>query len=354
MNDSPPAVLMRQEIFEQPDILSNLIGSATPTLETVAKRAERCAFAVLAARGSSDNASTYGKYLIESLARLTTALAAPSLFTLYQQPPRLGDALVIGVSQSGQSADVAEVVREARRQNAVTLAITNTPGSPLTEAAENVVLLNAGVERALAATKTVTAQCAVYALLTALLSGHGELRHDLTILGECARDVVAREGEIAELARQWLTAQQPTQRAAVIGRGYSYGAAQETALKLKETCFISAEPYSAADFMHGPLAMIEPGFPVLVLLNHDATLDTNVTFIERVVERGAHVIVFATAEAAPRLPRGITALSIESHASWLSPISFIIAGQLFAMHLSVAKGYDPDVSRGVTKVTVTI
>ena len=352
MNDSQPAALMRREIFEQPTILSHLIDSAGATLRTVAERASQCAFAVLAARGSSDNASTYGKYLLESLAGLPTALAAPSLFTLYRQPPRLAGALVIGVSQSGQSADVVEVLRQARQQGAITLAVTNTPDSPLTAAAEYVVLLNADVEQALAATKTVTAQCAVYALLASLLSRRNDLSHDLAALGDQVDRILAREADIAALAQGWL----PAKRAAVIGRGYSYGAAQETALKLKETCYISADPYSAADFMHGPLAMIERDYPVLAMLNHDATLDTTVAFVERVCDRGAKVVVFATAEAARSisLPHQVTTLPIASPSLWLAPIPFIVAGQLFAMHLSVARGYNPDVSRGLSKVTVTV
>jgi glucosamine--fructose-6-phosphate aminotransferase (isomerizing) len=262
----------------------------------------------------------------------------------------LNGALVVGVSQSGQSADVVEVLRQARDQGAVTLAVTNTADSPLTEVAEHVILLNAGLEKALAATKTVTAQCTVYALLAAALSQRDDLWRDLRGLGEQVGGVLAREVEIGALARNWLQAE----RAAVIGRGYSYGAAQETALKLKETCFISAEPYSAADFMHGPLAMIEPDYPVLALLNHDATLYTNLEFIERVARRGARVIVFGTPEAATRVQSGPIVLPLTSPAAWLSPIPFVVAGQVFAMHLSVAKGYNPDVSRGLSKVTVTI
>jgi glutamine---fructose-6-phosphate transaminase (isomerizing) len=350
MNDSPPAALMRHEIFEQPAVLDGLIATTGPTLKTVADRARACSFAVLAARGSSDNASTYGKYLLESLAGLPAALAAPSLFTLYHTPPRLAHALVVGVSQSGQAADVVEVLNQARRQGAVTLAITNTSDSPLTAAAEYVVLLNAGLERALAATKTVTAQCAVYALLAAYMSRRADLLSDLACLGGSVAAVLARDNEVAGLVRDWKS----IERAAVIGRGFNYGAAQETALKLKETCYISAEPYSAADFMHGPLAMIEPGYPVLALLNDDAALDTSLAFVDQVSRRGARVISFATPGATLRLPPAATVLPVDSPSALLAPIPLIVAGQLFAMHLSVSRGNNPDVSRGLNKVTVTL
>ena len=350
MNDNAPAALMRHEIFEQPAVLSKLVDTATPTLNVVAERARHCAFAVLAARGSSDNASTYGKYLLEGVAGLATALAAPSLFTLYHMPPRLDTALVIGVSQSGQSADVVEVLQQARHQGAVTLAVTNTPGSPLTAAAEYVVLLNAGVEQALAATKTVTAQCGIYALLAGLLSRNADLRDGMLRLGQSVEQVLSLEQTVAALAQAWMT----TERAAVIGRGFCYGASQETALKLKETCYISAEPYSAADFMHGPFAMIESNYPVLMLLNHDATLATNLAFMQQARSRGASLTVFATPDAAAQLPSGTTVLEVSSPVSVLSPIPFIVAGQLFSMHLSISKGFNPDISRGLNKVTVTI
>jgi glutamine---fructose-6-phosphate transaminase (isomerizing) len=349
MTDSQPAVLMRQEIFEQPTVLANLIADAEVTLRSVAERACRCSLAVLAARGSSDNASTYGKYLLEGVTGLPTALAAPSLFTLYHTPPRLKDALVIGVSQSGEAADVVEVLQHARREGAVTLAVTNTTGSPLTSAAEYVVLLHAGLERALAATKTVTAQCAVYAVLAAMMSQNAELNQQLPELSSSIAGVIACEDDIAALAQTWID----VERSAVIGRGYCYGAAQETALKLKETCYMSAEPYSAADFMHGPLAMVEENYPMLMLLNADATQVTGLALLEKVRQRGAKVICLAATGVEYAQAAGVASLLIPSPSALLSPISFIVAGQLFALHLSVARGNNPDVSRGLKKVTVT-
>ena len=350
MTTRQPATLMRHEISEQPDALAKLVRTARPILAEVARRARSCQFSVLAARGSSDNASTYGRYLLEGVARMPTALAAPSLYTLYNTPPRLSNALVIGVSQSGQSADVVHVLHEAREQGAATLAITNTADSPLAAAAEHVVLLDVGLERALAETKTVTAQCLVYAMLVQEMSGSTELHRGIDQIDRHTQYVLDHEDQLASLAHTWITAD----RAAVIGRGYTYGAAQETALKLKETCYISAEPYSAADFQHGPLAIIESGFPLLVILNQDAALGTTLDLVRRADSRGARVIGFTSA---PIPDCGIdqhALFTLDNPAPLISTVPFIVAGQLFAMHLSIARGYDPDISRGLNKVTVTI
>ena len=348
---APAGSVMRHEIHEQPDVLARLLSGADAVVEAVAIEARSCDLAVLAARGSSDNASTYGKYLIESLVGLPAALAAPSLFTLYQAPPRIGHTLTVGVSQSGEAADVAEVIAEARRQGAVTLGVTNMPGSLLARTAEHVVLLNAGVEKALAATKTVTAQCLVYAMLALRMSKPSRVTQPARLddVPRQAASVLAQEADIRDQASRWLDAR----RVAVIGRGYAYGAAQELALKLKETSFINAEPYSSADFMHGPLAIIEPGYSVLALLNHDATLEMNLALVEELVRRGADVWVVATRQAAERAPAGARVLSVDAPNHLFSPISFIVAGQLFALHLSLSRGYNPDLSRGVSKVTVT-
>jgi glucosamine--fructose-6-phosphate aminotransferase (isomerizing) len=354
-----PGSVMRSEILEQPAVLARLLSGAAPVVEEVARSVPGCDLAVLAARGSSDNASTYGKYLLESFAGLPTALAAPSLFTLYELPPRLGRALTIGVSQSGQAADVAGVLAEARRQGAPTLAITNTADSLLTRTAERVLLLEAGVEKALAATKTVTAQCLAYALLAqraalperrAALDDCGLHPRALEALPGDVAAALALDGEIDARALAWAGAS----RVIVIGRGFAYGAAQETALKLKETCYINAEPYSAADFQHGPLALIEPGYAVLALLNHDRTLDTTLALAEQVRQRGADVLAVATAGAAARLPAGLPALVVPSASAALSPISFVAVGQLLALRLSLRRGHNPDVSRGLNKVTVTL
>ncbi|PJF47457.1 MAG: SIS domain-containing protein [Chloroflexi bacterium] len=346
-----PGAHMRAEIFEQPEALARLLERASAVLSPVARAARNCAFAVLAARGSSDNASIYGKYLLEGQARIPTALAAPSLFTLYDTPPRLAGALVVGVSQSGAAADVIAVLEAGQRQGALTLAITNTPGSPITAAAEHVLLLDVGPERALAATKTVTAQCAAYAGLVAAMQDNAALKQHLHHLPHYVRNALSRE----PLLTAWVPSLFKEKRLAVIGRGYAYGAAHEIALKLKETCFISAHAYSAADFLHGPLALIEPGYPVIILLNHDETQATTIQVIARILERGGRIFCLATSPAAAALPAHprLNALVVDAPSSLLSPIAFIAVGQLLALNLSLQLGHNPDQSRGVSKVTVT-
>lgn len=351
---SAPGAYMRAEIFEQPDALTRFLARADAVLPPIAHAARHCGFAVLAARGSSDNASIYGKYLLEGQARIPTALAAPSLYTLYGTPPRLAGALVVGVSQSGAAADVIAVLEAGRRQGALTLAITNTPDSPITRAAEHVLLLDAGVEQALAATKTVTAQCTAYAALIANMPDHDALKRQLLGLPDHVHAVLALESQIAEQIEAFIH----DTRIVVIGRGYTYGAAHEIALKLKETCFIGAHAYSAADFLHGPLAMIEPGYPAIVLLNHDETLEMTLQVTRRILQRGGRVLCLATQPAIAAMSElagdpALTTLAVGAPPSLLSPIAFIVAGQLFALHLSVRLGHNPDVSRGLAKVTVT-
>ena len=351
-----PAAHMRAEIFEQPETLAQLIDNAQAVLASVTHAAKNCTVVVLAARGSSDNASTYGKYLLESLCGLPTSLAAPSLYTLYHKPPRLKDALVIGVSQSGAAADVIAVLDEGRKQGAVTLAITNTASSPMTQAAQHVLLLDAGLERALAATKTVTGQCAAYALLASAISNNVALASQIKQLPTLVHDILARDADIAAVAQVYA----PVQALWVIARGYAYSAAEEIALKLKETCFIYAEAFSAADFLHGPLATIKSGDDMLVLLSEDETLPTTIQFVERVLTRGARVMLVAPETVLTHAEvkalsnaQGVVMLSLPNMPALIGNIGFIVAGQLFAMHLSLAKGHNPDVSRGVTKVTVT-
>lgn len=353
--EAPPGAFMRAEILEQPHTLAQLITQPPSAIAALTPKARAAQFAMLAARGSSDNASTFGKYLLESLVGIPTALAAPSLFTLYRRPPRLQGGWVIGVSQSGAAADVIAVLQEARSQGALTLAITNTEGSPITTAAEYAVLLGAGPERALAATKTVTAQCVAYALLTAAITEDAQLQRELHTVPESVRAVLAQAEAIEAAAYRW----RHVQRVVVIGRGYPYAAAQEIALKLKETCYIGAEAYSAADFLHGPLAMIEPGYPVLVLLNHDAAGSMTAEFIARVLACGGDVLCFATHQARALLegvPPGagqLTVIAFEVPSAVLSAVAFIVAGQWLALTLALLKGRNPDQSRSVTKVTIT-
>ena len=218
-------------------------------------------FVVIAARGSSDNAARYAQYLFGAHNRLPVCLATPSLFTFYDAAPSLAGALVIGVSQSGQSPDIVAVVESGRRQGALTLAITNRPGSPLGLAAEHTLPLLAGEERAVAATKTYTAQLCALAMLSAAVEGASLRWAELDRVPGLVEQAIALNAAVDEKVARYRYAE----HFVVVGRGFNYATAFEVALKMKETSYLVAEPYSPADLLHGPVAMIDRGFPVLLV-----------------------------------------------------------------------------------------
>src|SRR5262249_49835535 len=232
-------------------------GAVQRVAETIQQRDPRAI--VLVARGSSDNAAVYGRYLFEVCNRRLTSLAAPSGLTLYGSGPRLDDALVIGVSHSGRRGDVLSSVRAAREQGAATIAIVNDESSPLAETADTVLACLAGPELSIPATKTVTAQMTLLAMLSNALGDGG--MWGLGGLPEAMLCALGVRGGAADVARR-LTS---TTVAAVIGRGFAFPPALEIALKLKETSYTRAEPFSAADFLHGPVALIEPNFSALLI-----------------------------------------------------------------------------------------
>jgi len=297
------------------------------------------------ARGTSDNAARYAQYVWGARNRINVALTAPSLFSVYHAPPRLDGAQVVGISQSGESPDLVSVLEEARAQGRPTLAITNHPGSPLAEAADLCLELATGEEHAVAATKTYTAQLAAVAVLSAALNG------DDGGLDTVATDVEAVLGasdEIAEAASVFSG----TEGAAVLGRGFNHSAAFEWALKLQELAYVLAQPYSAADFVHGPLALVSEGFPIFAVTPSGAPHAVVHSLLERLRnELGSTLAVITNepetlelAEAPIRIPTG---------PEWLSPIVCAVAAQLFTYHLAIARGIDPDSPRTIKKVTRT-
>lgn len=341
---------LQQEIHEQPQVLAQLIDAEADRIDRIAKalRRRNYRYAVIAARGTSDNAATYGKYLFATMNRLAVGLATPSLFTFYHSPPDLRSALVIGISQSGQSADIVEVIAEARRQSAPTLAITNDGASPLADAADHVILLHAGEERSVAATKTYTAQLTALAMLAVALSGD-EARWDaIRALPEAVAETLLLEDAVRHRVERYRYMDQ----CIVIGRGYNYATAFEIALKLKELTYIVAQPYSSADFRHGPIALVAEGFPVLVIAPSGGTYAHVYQLAQELHAKGAELIVLSDAEEARSLAGTPFALS-SSTPEWLTPAIYVVPGQLFAYYLTLSKGYDPDHPRGLRKVTVT-
>ncbi len=252
-----------REIHEQPAVLRRLLNEQHGTVKQLAAliRERDITHVVIAARGTSDNAGRYAQYALGAMDRLTVGLTTPSLFTIYERPPRFGNALVLGISQSGRSPDIVAVLAEARRQGALTAVLTNKTDSDLAAQGDVVVDLSAGDELAVAATKTYTAELGAIALLAATLSGEPARLAELHSVPDAVEATLAMNEPIATLAPRYRY----MERSIVIGRGYNYATAFEMALKLKELTYSIVEPYSSADFLHGPLAMLEPGFPVMVV-----------------------------------------------------------------------------------------
>jgi glucosamine--fructose-6-phosphate aminotransferase (isomerizing) len=341
---------LSREIHQQPEVLARLLAEQAERAVQIARtiRDRDVCYAVLAARGTSDNAARYAQYLFGSLNGLPVALATPSLFTIYRTPPRLREALVVGISQSGQSPDIVAVVEEGRRQGALTVAVTNTPDSPLGDAAEQVLALGAGEEKAVAATKTYTAQLGALALLAAHLAGDEERLAELSRVPSAVEETLTLEETIAAAAQRYAHATQ----CVVLGRGYNYATAFEIALKLKELTYVVAEPYSSADFRHGPVALVERGFPAIAIAPHGAVYGDMLSLIEELTERDAELSIVSDREEALELARVPLRLPAPVP-EWLSPFVCVVPGQLLALHVTLAKGYDPDHPRGLTKVTET-
>lgn len=342
--------LFEAEIHEQPESLTRLLEEGKPRAFEIAAaiRGFGPRFVMVAARGSSDNAARYGQYLFGVRNRLAVGLAAPSLFTHYDAAPHLEGALVLGISQSGQSPDIVEVLHRARGQGALTVAITNDPGAPLAEAAQHQLPLFAGKERAVAATKTYTAQLLALAMLSAALEGGGAQWDELRALPGQVKETLALNRDLAGAAARYST----SDRLVVVGRGFNLSTAFEIALKIKETSYVMADPYSSADFQHGPIAMLDQTLPLLVVAPGAAAAADMAELLAR-ARRSRAPLVALTDQ--PELQASAdTTLPVPTQVpEWLSPVTSVVAGQLWAHALTRARGLDPDAPRGLAKVTLT-
>ena len=325
----------RAEIAEQPVVAARLLEHGRPRAASIAERIKEAAprgFAI-AARGSSDNAALYAKYLFGIRNRALVALAAPSLFTHYGKPPRLEGECVIGISQSGESPDVIAVVEEARRQGSLTLAITNEPGSRLAATAELVLPLEAGPEVSVPASKTYTASVLALALISEALDPDPGFRSALDAIPNAITRTLERERELESLVPGLMGP-----RAIVLGRGFNFSTAEEIALKLSETSYVLARAWSLADFEHGPIAIMEAGLPAL-FVDGGGIVAANLESVKaQLVAKGCPVLHLLD----------VTGLPEE-----LTPITLAVAGQLLAHHVAVARGLDPDRPRTIQKVTRT-
>jgi len=338
---------MYKEIHEQPEVLATILeeewGRVVSAARTLRSRGFR--FAMLAARGTSDNAALYAKYLFEVLVGIPTALASPSTFTLYERHMNLDDVLVVGISQSGESKDILETVGRTREFGASTLAITNDEGSSLARAAEIHFPLHAGKEQSVAATKTYTAQLLLLYLLVAALEGE-EPGAAVRRLPDQARSVLA-EGRWENTARYRYA-----EHLVVFSRGYNFATAREAALKLMEAAYVVAEGFSAADLRHGPIAMIGHDFPVVAVVPPGRARPGVEALVEDLANRGAELVIIGEDSAV--VDKGAAGFRVPvSCPEELSPILYALPAQMMAHDLALLKGLNPDAPRGLSKVTET-
>ncbi len=339
---------MLQEIAEQPAVLEKTIRMESAKLEKLGGflRGKDIDLIVLVARGSSDNAAFFGRYLLEITTGIPVSLSAPSVFTLYNAKLNLKRALVIGVSQSGEGADINLVLEQAKKSGAFTLGITNFADSSMAKIADECLLIHAGREKSVAATKTYTGQMIHFYLLASILS---ERKFDYEKIPSFANEALKLKPEIEETVQRYAF----MENCVVVGRGLNYGNAYELALKLMETCYVVAERFSSADFFHGPLAIIERRFPVILFAPQGVTEKSSVDLLNRLKELHADSFSITNDEKIAALSSRSLLLSEEID-EFLSPIPLIVPAQLFAALLAEAKGIDPDAPRSLSKVTKTL
>ncbi len=341
---------LEQEIKQQPDVLRGLLDTFEE-VETIAAqiRARNIQHVLIAARGTSDNAAVYAKYLFGSLNRLPVALAAPSLYTLYGTPPSLASTLVVGISQSGMSPDIVVVLQEARKQGMLTLAITNDENSRLARIAECVLLCRAERELSVAATKTYTAELMLLAMLSAALAEDETRRQQLAMVPKAVSAALGLDAEITRAVERYCY----VRGCSVVARGFNYATAFEIALKIKELTYTNAIAYSSADFRHGPIAVVEAGHPVLAIAPQGDAFQDMQALCHELEQRRADVILIS--DDSELLDQARTPLPISlALPEWLSPIACVVPGQLFAYRLTLARGLNPDHPRGLRKVTETL
>lgn len=337
--------LMTAELGEQPGVLGRLVARHEDDRERVRDVLSRIvhpAGTVLVARGSSDNVAVYGRYLLEMASGRPAGLAAPSVHTRYRAGVDFGGYLVVALSQSGATPEIIETAGRMRGAGAVVIGITNEPDSPLTRECDLTLATGAGQERAVPATKTVTAQLLAMAAIAAAYDPELVTAGDLRALPEAAAAVVNDPGPARELAGRWAEAT----RLVVTGRGLSYAAALETALKIKESARVHAEGLSSADLLHGPIAAVDSELPVLLVAGGDRFATDDQALADRLSAMGVpHAVCGTGPEADLPLPAGTSEVT--------APVLATIRGQQLALAASLLRGLDPDAPEGLSKVTAT-
>ncbi len=341
---------MMNEILDQPQALERTLRAERDHAEAFRDFARRRGFRLilLVARGTSDNAALFGRYLLEITTGIPVSLCAPSIHTVYHAHLNLREALVVGISQSGEGTDINRVLHATRRQGAYTVGITNERHSGMARAVHEVFLARAGRQRSVAATKTYTTQLLLLYLLASAL-GRQITPAGMSEIPGRAREALELSSEIDTLVERYRYMRQ----CIVVARGLNYANALELGLKLMETCYVVAERFSSADFLHGPIALVERDFPVLVFMPPGKTFNELRKLVERLKALRAETLVITSPDT--RLPAATRTIHVPSAVPELySPIPYIIPGQLFAAALAKVRGLDADKPRSLQIVTRTI
>jgi glucosamine--fructose-6-phosphate aminotransferase (isomerizing) len=343
---------MLEEIRQQPDALARTLSAELRRIEKLKQALEkrRPRMVVLVARGTSDNAALFGRYLIEITTGIPVSLAAPSVATLYEARVDYHDALVVAISQSGESTDTNLVLERAREQGAMTIGITNERASSLARLAEHVFLVRAGREKSVAATKTYTGQMLIFYLLAHALGARFRLA-DLERLPEAVEAALRLEPEVTAISERYRF----MHHAVVVGRGLNYANAFEFALKLMETSYVVAERFSTADLMHGPIALVEPSFPVFAFAPPGVTWNSISETLDKLKKLDAEILAITDAGNREVDPRATKVIRLPKRLPEVfTPIPYIVPAQMFAASLAVHKGLNPDHPRTISKVTLTL
>lgn len=343
---------MWNEILQQPTALKKCLSSNEATLNRIVSelKESELEYVVIAARGTSDHAAVYAKYMFEILTGLPVVLAAPSVVTTYKRELSMNHALVIGISQSGAAQDVCEVLAQANKHSAITVGITNFADSPLASTSKYSLLLNAGVEKSVAATKTFTTQLVLLGMLAAKIAGSTEVQSNLEKAPECVEKTISSvKDQVKDVAERYRFINE----CIVLSRGLNYSIALESALKIEETSYVRAKAFATSDFHHGPMAILEKDMPVIVYAPSGPFENDMREMISLVKQSEADLLVVSDSEEMCRLGN-CHILVPKTESEYLTPFVNAAVAQMFACELSIIKGLNPDAPRMLHKVTVTV
>ncbi|MEG1711081.1 MAG: SIS domain-containing protein [Clostridia bacterium] len=338
---------LRDEILQQPKTIQACIKENAVKSKVLADYVNGLDinYIVTAARGTSDNACNYFKYICESLCSIPVTSAAPSTITIYGGAIKYKNAVVIGVSQSGKAADALEVMNCANLQGCMTVALTNYKDSPMARAAKMHLYLNVGEEFAIAATKTYTAQIAALAQIAAYIARNDAVLVALQEVGSLVQKVIDNENVIINAAKRY----KDVEHCYVLGRGVNFASAQEIAIKLMETTYIKAHAFPISDFKHGPIASVDSKSHIILLCPQDSTHNDSLQMLELLKKSGADITVLTDNNNV----KANCVIKLPTVNEWLSPLVYVTAMQLFVNSISEDRGIDAQALRGLKKVTIT-